>query len=147
MESISEIIRFLADDALTIEAIAARLGPVARDPGGLMPLELQPRMPGVRAIKVARYPDSAVPYLVEIEPEEPARPALGSLRSELGEFHRLRTDIGRPVELAFRPRSEGTGWAVVVIARLATSDEPLDTAPVMRITFRRDPLRPGRNKG
>ena len=45
---VRDLVRFLAQDPLGIEDVTARAGPVERDPGVLMPIELWPEVAGVR---------------------------------------------------------------------------------------------------
>ncbi len=135
---IQDIVRFLSQDRLTVEDVAARVGSVAHDPGELLPIELCPVIDGVRSASLARYPDSGLPYLLEIEPAPDVQPTVEALKSVFGDYHRALTDRGRPAEILFYPLLTGARWNVVIIAELAPGDGEIEDASVARIALRRD---------
>jgi len=137
---VRDLVRFLSQDPLSVEDVIDRVGPVVRDPGVPMPMELNPAMPDVSSAKLTRYPDSGLPYLLTIEPSLDARPSATSLEAAFGGYKRSRTDPGIPAELIFYPPANAPHWRVAVIARLESSGSDLDSAPVTSISFRRDPL-------
>jgi hypothetical protein len=136
---VRELVRFLSRDRLGIDDVAERIGPVARDPGIPMPIELRPAVAGVRSARLARYPDSGLPYLLSLEPTPEARPTVAELQAVLGDYRRALTGRGVPPELIFSPPAEGPRWRVVVIVRLEPTAGGLETAPVTEIALRRDP--------
>jgi hypothetical protein len=142
IELLGELIHFLSKDQLTVEEVSARIGAVVRDPGGLMPIELRPHRPGLDVARLARYPDSGWPYVLELELALYARPPAAALKPFLGDYQRALTDRSMPSELLFYPPTEGSHWRIVVVAQLEPAFQDLDTAAVTRIAFRRDPLKP-----
>jgi hypothetical protein len=142
IELVGDLIHFLSKDQLTVEEVSARIGPVVHDPGGLMPIELRPHLPGLDAARLARYPDSGWPYVLDLELALNARPAAAALKTLLGDYQRALTDRGLPSELLFYAPTEGAHWQIVVVAQLEPAFEDLDTAAITRIAFRRDLLKP-----
>lgn len=142
IELVGDLIHFLSKDRLTVEEVSARIGAVVRDPGGLMPIELRPHLAGLDAARLARYPDSGWPYVLDLELASNARPTAAALKTLLGDYQRALTDRTMPSELLFYPPTKGSHWQIVVVAQLEPAFEDLDTAPVTRIAFRRDPLKP-----
>jgi hypothetical protein len=138
---VTDLVRFLSQDALTVEDVAGFVGPVVDDPGAPLPAELDPVLPGVRAARLARYPDSGTPFVLTIEPDAASPTTPRALRPTLGEFERALTRRETPTQVLFAP-SAGARWAVVVIARLASEGGDLDDAPITSIAFRRDPVTP-----
>ncbi len=141
-DQILDMIRFLAQDPLLVADVAARVGPVVEDPGGLMPIELRPILPGVRSARLARYPDSGLPYALELDLAPDARPTPAALKPMLGDYDQARTDRGLPREILFYPPAEGSRWRVAAIARLEATGGELENAPIASIAFRRDPVTP-----
>lgn len=137
---IRELVLFLSRDALTVEDIADRVGPVARDPGVPMPLELRPVLAGVRSARLSRYPESGLPYVLTIEPAPVARPTAATLKAAFGDYRRSLTDLGRPIEVIFYPPAAGAHWKVAVIAELLPRGDSLDDASVTTLALRRDPI-------
>ncbi len=138
---VTELVAFLSQDALTIEDVAGFVGPVADDPGVPLPAELDPVLPGVRAARVARYPDSGAPFVLTIEPDAASPTTPRALRPILGDFARALTRREMPTQVVFAP-SAGARWAIVVSARLASRAGDLDDVPITSIAFRRDPVTP-----
>ena len=138
IDLIRELHLFLSRDPLSIEDVIARVGPVTNDPGGLMPIELQPVLPGVREANLARNPDNGLPYLLTIEPE--ARLTTSDLQAVFGDYKRMRTDRGQPPEIIFIPPASGSAWKVALLATLQTASEPLDEQQVSSLSFRRERL-------
>jgi hypothetical protein len=139
---VQELIRFLSQDPLAVSDIAARVGPVEHDPGIPMTIELQPALPGVRSAHLTRYPDSGLPYVLTIEPEPDARPTPAMLKGALGDYRRMLTHFDLPPELIFYPPAEGTHWRVAVIVKLKSDGGDFETAPIISIALRRDPVSP-----
>ena len=142
IELIQDLVRFLSQDGLTVDDIRARVGTVMHDPGGLLPLELQPQMAGVRAAQLARDPVSGRPYLLDLQLAAEARPTVSALKSALGNYRQAITNRGRPRQVLFYPPTLATQWTVVVIAELAEGGDGLDDATATRLAFRRDPVSP-----
>jgi hypothetical protein len=138
---VTDLVAFLSRDALTIEDVAGFVGPVADDPGVPLPAELDPMLPGVRAARVARYPDSGEPFVLTIEPDAASPTTPRALRLILGDYARPLTRREMPTAVVFAP-SAGARWAIVVIARLASPADNLDDVPITSIAFRRDPVTP-----
>jgi hypothetical protein len=135
---VRELFAFLSQKHITLQDVSNRVGSIAHDPGGLVPLELHSTLPGVRAATMARYPDSDLPYTLDLTPAADARPTAGKLKSFLGDYHRARTDMGRPWRLVFHPPSTEESCRVVVIALLESGAPDVDKAPIIRVAFRRD---------
>ena len=133
---VSKLIRFLSTDGLSVEDVCARIGAIAEDPGGLLPIKLRSVMPGVETARLFRYPVTGWPYLVEIDLAIDARLEVGALEKLLGTGHPARTDRGMPAEVLFHPPGENPAWQMVVIAGLQSASGP---QVVSRIAFRRDP--------
>lgn len=141
-ELIRDLISFLSQDTLTVEDVVARIGPVTNDPGIPMSLEMRPTLVGVRSARLARYPDSGVPYLLTLEFAPDARPTVAELKATFGDYHRARTGRGRPISVIFYPPAIGTHWQVALIAELLSKGDDLDPVPVTTLALRRDPLDP-----
>lgn len=140
IDLIRELHQFLSNDPLSIEDVIARVGPVTNDPGGLMPIELQPVLPGVREANLARNPDNGLPYLLTIEPATDARLTTSDLQAAFGDYKRMRTDRGQPPDIIFNPPASGSAWKVALLATLQTASEPLDEQQVASLSFRRERL-------
>ena len=137
IDLIRELHQFLSTDSLSVEDVIARVGPVTNDPGGLMPIELQPVLVGVREANLARDPDNGLPYLLTIEPD--ARLTTADLQAAFGDYKRMRTDRGQPPDIIFNPPASGA-WRVALLATLQTASEPLDEQQVSSLSFRRERL-------
>lgn len=142
VDMVRELVDFLSQEPLTIDDVIARVGTLVRDPGVPMPIELRPTLVGVRSAKLARYPDSGLPYTLMLEPDSDARPTAAELKTVIGDYHQTLTHSGRPVELVFYPPAGGSPWRVVVLAQLAETDGAIEAVPIDSITFRRDPVAP-----
>jgi hypothetical protein len=103
IDLIRQLHQFLLTDPLSIEDVIARVGPVANDPGGLMPIELEPVLPGVRAANLARNPANGLPYVLTIEPAADAQLTAADLRTAFGDYVRVLTDRGQPPEIIIYP--------------------------------------------
>jgi hypothetical protein len=139
IDFVRDLVTFLSQDEPTMQDIVARVGAVRDDPGIPMPIELDFRHPGVRSGSLSLYPDNGMPFVLTIEPEPEARPAVGALISVFGDYRQALTDRGRPIKIVFSPPNEGTCWNVVVIADLPSNASVLETDLVFRIALRRDP--------
>lgn len=135
-----DLIDLLSREPLGVDDIVARVGPVVQDSGNPMPIELQPNLPGIRAARLGRYPDSGLPYLLNFTLDTDARPTVETLKGLFGDYDRALTDRGHPRTLVFHPPAGTTPWRVVLIAQLASSTDNLDAASVSEIAFRRDPM-------
>ncbi len=137
---VRDLILFLSTDRLAIEDISARVGPVSHDSGGLAPIELRPALPGVTGARLARYPHSDAPYVLELDLASNARPTAAALTKLIGPYHRSRTDFDQPPEVIFYPGNEDRRWQVVVIAQLESALGDIEAAEITRLAFRRDPV-------
>jgi hypothetical protein len=134
---VTELVAFLRRDGLTIDDVAGRVGPIAA--GTLSnQIALQSRLTGVRAAELLAYPDSGLPYMLSLEPDEAARPTLAAMKSALGDYRRMRSHFGEPRQASFSTARVPGAWHVVVLAEAEPTDD-LESAPITRITFRRDP--------
>jgi hypothetical protein len=138
IDLIKELVQLLSQDPLSVEDVIARVGPIEKDPGGLMPIELRPRLSGVRSAQLARYPDNGLPYLLTIEPEAGEKLTTASLCQTFGDYKRLHTDRGEPPEIVFSPPASGPGWKVAIVATLQSASEPFDDQKVGSVSLRRD---------
>jgi hypothetical protein len=141
IDLIRDLVGFLAREPLAVEDVAARVGPVVRDPGGLIPLELQPVLPDVRAARLARFPDSSVPHVLSLEPAPAARPTVAALKAAFGDYRRSLTDFEQPRQVIFYPPG-GARWKVAVLAQLLPGGNSLAEAQVASLALRRDPVTP-----
>jgi hypothetical protein len=141
VDVIFDMVGFLSQDPLTVENISARVGPVVRDPGGPMSMELRPISPDLQAAHLARYPESGSPYVLDLDIVPGARPTVSALMARFGKYHRALTDRGRPRELLFYP-PPGRRWRVVLIAELDSSAADIEDARVSAIALRRDSVSP-----
>jgi hypothetical protein len=133
-----DLARFLTEPDLDIERVIAHVGTVRADPGVPMPIELRPRLPGVRAAKLWRYPDTGLPYLLRIEPSSDEIPTVGDLAAHAGPYDRSAAGREKPPEVIFRVPVRGERWSVTTIAEHARDIDDADDAPVVSVTFRRD---------
>jgi hypothetical protein len=134
---VEELREFLARDGLSMDDVANRIGNSAGgDPRDA--IEVQPRLAGLRTVQVLAYPDTGLPYLVTLEPEDSAMPTPSELQSRFGDYTRQPTHFGAPRELIFTGRTDTGPWRVVLLAEAEPLPD-LNTSPITRITFRRDP--------
>ncbi|HEX7334517.1 MAG TPA: hypothetical protein VF290_23650 [Pyrinomonadaceae bacterium] len=140
IDLIRELQEFLSRDPLSLEDVIARVGPVTNDPGGLMPVEFQPSLPGVREASLSRDPDNGLPYLLTIELASDARLTTAELQQAFGDYKRMRTHRDQPPEIMFNPPASGSGWKVALLATLQSASKPLDEQQVTSLSFRREPL-------
>jgi hypothetical protein len=146
-QAMNALLRDLADllthEPLGVDDVVARVGPVVRDPGAPMAIELGPTLPGIGAARLARYPDSGEPYMLDLVLDRNARLTVATLKALFGEYDRALTDRLRPPELLFHLPAGTARWRVVLIAQLAPGAGSLDAAPVSVVAFRRDPIPAG----
>jgi hypothetical protein len=140
IDLVAQLVLFLSKDQLTVEEVTAKVGRVAHDPGIHMPIRLRPLLAGVRSAKLARYPDSGLPYVLTLEPALDSRPAVGALKAVLGAYRRALTGRGMPAELVFPPGRNEPHWHVVVIVTVDNAPKEMDSARTTSIVFRRDPV-------
>jgi hypothetical protein len=134
---VEELRTFLAQDNLSMRDVAEWIGhAVGGDPSDRV--EVQPRLAGVSAAQVLSYPETGLPYLVTIEPEDSATTTPAQLRSHFGDFTGLPTHFGAPRELSFTGHRDTQPWRVVVLVTVEPTRE-LERGRVTQITFRRDP--------
>jgi hypothetical protein len=138
VDVIRDLFYFFSRNDVTLQDVSERVGSITHDPGGLMPIELNSTLPGVRAATLSRYPDSASPYMLDLTPAPNARPTAAELRNFLGDYHRALTDRGRPWELVFYPPRIEERCRVAVIAEVEPGAADLDSAPIMHVALRRD---------
>jgi hypothetical protein len=138
IDLIRQLHQFLLSDPLSIEDVIARVGPVADDPGGLMPIELQPVLPGVREANLARNPSTGLPYVLTIEPAADAQLTAADLRTAFGDYVRVLTDRGQPPEIIIYPPASDSPWKVAIVATLQSTSDPLDDQQVSSLSFRRE---------
>lgn len=138
MDFITGLRDLLARDDLTVADVVRAIGDIASDPGIPMPMELRPATRGIRSASLARYPDSAAPYLLKLEFEDDARPMLGPLAAALGPYHRIASDRGMPIAIRFEHAAPATGWKAEVFAEIDASDSLSGTALVRSVALRRD---------
>jgi hypothetical protein len=140
IDQIRELVRFLSRDSLSVEDVVGRVGPVINDPGGLMPVELQPVLDGVRAANLGRNSDNGLPYVLTLELTPGSGLTAATLRQAFGDYKRLRTERGQPPEIIFYPPPVGSRWKVALIADLRSVAAELDDQPVTGLSLRRDPV-------
>jgi hypothetical protein len=134
---VDQVWTFLAQDNLSMADVAHRIGQSAGgDPSDA--IEVQPRLAGVRQAQVLAYPDTGLPYLVRLEPEDNATLTPNDLQSRFGDYKRQPTHFGEPRELIFTGRADTQPWRVVLLVEAEPTPD-LDTSRVTRISFRRDP--------
>ena len=78
---------------------------------------------GVRAAQVLSYPDTGLPYLVTIEPDDGTAITPAQLRSSFGDFTRESTHFGAPRELIFTGRADTHPWRVVLLVTVEPTRE------------------------
>jgi hypothetical protein len=130
----------LARDGLTVEDVVRMIGPVTHDPGIPLPMSLRPFVSGVATASLGRYPDSGLPYLLVLDFEPTARPAVADLVAAFGPYRRGASDRGMPIPLFFEPASGGSAWTVALIADLPPGTVAFDKARVQSVALRRDPI-------
>ncbi len=140
IDLIRELVRFLSQDALSVDDVVGRVGPIVNDPGGLMPIELRPILSNVRAANLGRDPDNGLPYVLTIELTPGAGLTAATLQQEFGVYQRLRTDRGQPPEIILYPAEIGSRWKIALIADLQSTAASLDDQPVTSLSLRRDPV-------
>ncbi len=142
IELLGALVLLLCQDALSVEDVIARIGSVANDPGVPMPIEIRPG-PGLRTASLARYADTGLPYLLSIEPELTSRPTVAALKRAFGDYHRVRNDRGKPIEILFNPPIAAKSWKVVLIAEIFSHERDLESDTAISVALRRDPVPSG----
>lgn len=132
---LSDLITLLSRE-VTLEDVAAYLGPVAREPGAPAAGKLTPRDPALRTAEIDRYPDDGKPYTVELELASPMPVAV--LAQAFGAYRQGRTDRGQPREIWFPPAGAGP-WKIVLIAKLPPGTSPIAESAASTLVLRRDP--------
>jgi hypothetical protein len=138
---VQELVRFMSQDSLGIEDVAARIGSIVDDPGIPMPIELRSTLSDIRLAQLSRYPDSGLPYVLTLQPVSDIHLTLTALKAVLGDYKRAATDRGVPPKVLFYPLTKGSHWSVVVIVELESVPDGLETSEVTSMAFRRDPSR------
>lgn len=140
IDTLRALAALLSSDAISIEDVIARVGPVISDPGGIVPIDLRPTIPGVQSAYLARHPGTGLPYLLSLELTPSTALTVAALRSAFGDYRRLRTDRGQPPEIGFAPSAaaEGSHHSVVLTATLESAAEPLGERVVTGVALRRD---------
>ncbi len=137
IEYVLALIRLLSGE-IGVAEVVARIGPVETDSGWPIPMELRPTALELRAARLARYPDTGLPYALTIEPADGAKPTVAELQAALGDYQQTRTDRGMAPEVVFAPPASGPRWRVAVLARLEPGAGDFESCNVSRIVFRRD---------
>ena len=135
---IRNLVEFLSRDSLTVEDVVARVGAIAHDAGGLMPIVLRPALAGVQEADLARDPDNGLPYVLTIRLADNAQLTASMLRQVFGDYARLRTDRHRPPAVIFYPPMLDSPWNVGVIATLQSANEPFEDQQISSVSFRRE---------
>jgi hypothetical protein len=142
-----ELARFLTAPVLSVDDVVARVGKVTADPGVPMAMILRPHLPGVRAAKLWRYPDTGLPYLLRIEPASDEVPTVRDIAANAGPYDRSAAGREKPPEVIFRVPVHGERWSVTTIAEHARGVDVTDNAAVASVTFRRDSTGPRGHAG
>ncbi|HEY7028056.1 MAG TPA: hypothetical protein VH438_10645 [Gemmatimonadales bacterium] len=137
-EIVRDLARFLSQDSLTVDDVARHVGPVIHDPGEYMSAELDPVISGLATARLARLPNTDVPYLLELGFDQESRPTVGSLKAMFGDYRHVLTDRERPREIQFDVPDTGRGWHTVVIVNTPADSRVLEEAPVIKVALRRD---------
>jgi len=141
IELIRQLVQLLSRD-ISVPDVINEVGSVWNDPGGLLPIELEPTVPGVRSVSLSRDIDSGMPYVLTIEPTSETSLTPNELEQVFGSFKRLRTDRGQPPEIIFYPPKTESPWHVVIVATLESVVEPLNEQQVTSVSLRRDLTEP-----
>jgi len=141
IELIRQLVQLLSRD-ISVPDVINEVGSVRNDPGGLLPIELEPTVPGVRSVSLSRDIDSGMPYVLTIEPTSETSLTPNELEQVFGSFKRLRTDRGQPPEIIFYPPKTESPWHVVIVATLESVVEPLNEQQVTSVSLRRDLTEP-----
>jgi hypothetical protein len=135
-----ELAQLLVRENLSVADVMTRVGTVTSEPCDLMvPITLHPSLPGIRKAKVARYPDSGLPYFLSLEFAADAMPTVTEFVAAFGAWKVLRHDLGAPVPLCFDHVSGGSTWTIALIADLPPATVPMDATPIPRCVLRREP--------
>ncbi|HST20351.1 MAG TPA: hypothetical protein VLR90_04505 [Blastocatellia bacterium] len=89
----------------------------------------------MRAAHLCRSPDNGLPYALIIEPVPDTGLTVSEFQQAFGDYKRLLTDRGHPLEIIFYPPAVGARWEVAVIADLLSAAEPLDHQPVTSVSL------------
>lgn len=139
MAFLADLARLFARDGLTVDDVVRAIGPIERDPGVPMPIVLHPSAGGIHAASLARYPDSLLPYLLNLELAEGARPTVGDLTRTFGAFVVLPRDRGMPAWIRFAPAAPPSRWTVTINALVAGSAAPAGDDEVPAVVLQREP--------
>ena len=126
IELIQELIELLSREGITIVDVIGKVGVISNDPGGLMPIEVNPNVPGVKTASLYRDTDTGEPYELTIEPTSEAKLTTTMLQQAFGDYRRVRTDRGQAPEIIFYPKAKDTGWKVAILASLQSAAEALE---------------------
>jgi hypothetical protein len=134
---LSELVRFLSREPLTVADVAAKIGPIRHAPEVPFDIELAPSVPGVRGARLSRYPDTGKPYLLELELDSPI--PVTSLQAAFGAPRQACTDRGLPRTVIFYPPGTEPHWTVAVMADVPTGTSAIEDESAGTVALRRDP--------
>jgi hypothetical protein len=139
-ELLQELGAFLARDPLSVQDVIERIGPAIADPGVPMAIELRPGIPGIGSAKLWRYPETGLPYLLRLEPSAGHPLAVCDVAARLGPYDRSLRSREAPPEIVFGRAIRGDRWSVKLLAEYSAGTLPLEEAPLISFSLRRDPI-------
>ena len=139
---IGELVDFLSQDPLTVDDVVGLVGPVVNDPGVPSPMDLQSHLDGIVLARLARYPDSGLPYVLTVGPDPGLRITPTQLVATLGDFRPANTHRGLPPAVVYSAPSPGRRWRVVVTAQVQPDGGVLQDGQITSVALRRDPQTP-----
>ena len=137
-EFLQELGAFFARDPLSVQDVIERIGSASADPGIPMAIELRPRIPGIGAAKLWRYPETGSPYLLRLELAAGEPLVVRNVAARFGPYDRSATGPETIPAIVFRRAIGGDRWSVKVLAEYSAGTLPLDDAALISVSLRRD---------
>ncbi|MCX6243085.1 MAG: hypothetical protein NTU98_00120 [Bacteroidetes bacterium] len=139
IDTLGELVSFLSKDRISVSDVVTQIGINLDDPGVPLPITIKTKIPGIQTVKLARYPDSGLPYVLSIRFEKHAGPTLWNLKSCFGEYRQILTGPEQLPAFIFYPETNQKLWSVGVIAGVEPGSD-VEVSFVSTIDLRRDPV-------
>jgi len=137
--AIQSLCGLLSRDEVTAAEVAASLGVVAEDRGGIYPIVVEPRDPTLREARIVRQAGTDEPAYVEVVPRQPAATPVSAFVGAFGEYAKLpRLHGNTSLRIAFYPEQGRGTHTCAIICEVTPGQHGIDDGTVARVTVRRD---------
>lgn len=147
IELLDQFLDLLARDSIRTKEVADGVGGVLADPGIPSAIRIAPFSPKLRTATLARYRESALPFLLTLEPTPQCRPLLSTLTAAFGDCRRTLTGRGLPPTCIIEHARAGTDCTIAMIVTLSDIGAPSADPVATFVALRRDHLLPDAPSG